>query len=66
MRDAAARNRQVAMEQRIHEERLQKRLQEMKQKRHLGVQEIFETMERQRSDLEAIQKVNLRELGMVG
>ena len=58
MRDVAARNRTIAMEQKLHEDRLQRRIQEMKQRRNMGVQEVMETMERQRSNLVGIQTVS--------
>ena len=62
MRDVAARNRTIAMEQKMHEDRLQRRIQEMKQRRNMGVQEVMETMERQRSNLVGIQTVSMTRL----
>ena len=58
LREMAANNRKMAADQRAHEDRVQARIREMKQKRQRGVDEIFTKMERQKTTLEQKHRVS--------
>ena len=52
LRAMAANNRKMAQDQRAHEDRVQTRIREMKEKRQRGVDQIFMNMEQQKFTLE--------------
>ena len=59
MREQAARSRKLDMEQRRSEETVQRRLQEMKARRHGAATEVLSTHAKQRTTLEQAKKVDI-------